>query len=512
MKNECLNQVDSCKTCAGNDCNSMTQFQSCYYNNTDNEAADSTVAAVAPQDSNNVNGTRVCKKFDDKCFTLISKNDVIVKDCLYGYAESNNISVDFLKKYDKSLYDVCSTPLCNKQEIRPMYCIACDSTKDKNCNSLPLAQAKKCPLEMTWSGCFHRTDGQNTQRGCIAELKKEMRITCESDSNECKKCTENVCNSRLFFQKCVTENLKVNGSKKGSKLCRRYSDECFIHVTVDNEIVRRGCKREVIESPEKEIDLEKDCKNSTICELCSTKIDCNNREVVNELCIDCKSKRMDTCSNAPNKLKPTKCPLTLKKQGCYLMHENLEKVQRGCISHLDKDDRNNCSPGNSTCKMCLGDECNAKPTFQTCYSCTSETDRHKCINSPKLAEKIICSNYMDHCYTTVKSGCVIRGCTGDKIVPSVQKCSENSEICKHCSADGPCNIQTFKPITCVTCNSSIDPTCATNVTFETTKLCSAYLDTQRCYHFINKTTAQHIRGKLTIFDFKKNLLNFFPSK
>lgn len=488
-REQCLNQVDNCKTCAGNDCNSMKQFQSCHLNNTDNGEGLTTLRA---SNDDNDKGTTICKKFDDKCFTLIAEKDVIVKDCLHDYAENKNISVDFLKKYKKSSYDVCSTPLCNNQEIRPMHCIACDSTKDKNCNSMPLAKAKQCPLEINLSGCFHRTDGQNTQRGCIAELNKEMRIHCESDGNECKKCVGNECNSRLFFQKCITEKLKLDDPKI-SKLCKRYTDECFIHVANSTD-VRRGCKSDVIESPEKEIDLEADCRNATICEICSTKNDCNNREVMNEQCIDCRSKIIGICACPPHAMEPEKCPLALQKQGCYLMRNTVE-IQRGCVSHLNMVDRNNCSPGNNTCKMCFGDQCNRKANFQTCYSCTSENDNEQCIDSPKNSTEITCSNYMDHCYTAVRNDAVIRGCTGDKIVPSVDKCIADSENCKHCSDDKPCNTQTIEPITCVSCDSLVDPTCATNVTFESSKLCPAYLHTQRCYHFINKTSAQHIRGE-----------------
>lgn len=467
----------------------MKQFQSCYYNNT--AAESSSTASLASNDDQN-KGTTVCKKFDDKCFTLITEKDVIVKECLFDYAEERNISVDFLKKYKKSSYDTCSTPLCNNLEIRPMHCIACDSTKDKNCNTMPLAKAIKCPLEINFSGCYHRTDGQNTQRGCIAELNEEMKLNCKSDSDECKKCVGNECNSRLFFQKCITENSKSDDPKI-SKLCKRYSDECFIHVD-NSSVVRKGCKSDVLESPEKEIDLEADCRNATKCEICSSKNDCNSRTVWNELCIDCRSKISGTCAD-PHKLnpRPKKCPLALKAQGCYLMR-NSDTVQRGCASHLDKHDRNNCSAGNDTCKICFGDECNLKKEFQTCYSCKSANEKDKCIDSPEESKQITCPNYMDHCYTAVRNEAVMRGCTGDKVVPSIDKCTDDSENCKHCSADGPCNTEKIQPITCITCDSLVDPTCATNVTFDSIKICPAYLHTQRCYHFINKTSAQHIRG------------------
>lgn len=498
MREHCLDQSNDCKTCNGNECNSMKQFQSCYFNNTGNEPSSAPLLA-----SNDDSGSIVCEKFNDKCFTLITEKGIIIKDCLHEYAEREKISVDFLKKYTKSSYDVCSTPLCNNHDIRPMYCIACDSSKDKNCTSIPLTNATECRLEMNSSGCFHHFDGQNTQRGCIANLDEKMRTNCESDSDDCKKCVGNACNSRLSFQKCVSENLKPDDSKE-SKLCKRYFDGCFIHVA--NETVRRGCKSDIIESSDKNIDLETDCRNESICEVCSTKNNCNNREVINEQCIECKSRGIGMCANAPLRLESINCTLALKRQGCYLMQENLVEVQRGCLSHLNKLDRNNCSQGNSTCKMCFGDKCNKKATFQTCYACQSEINRDRCLNSPKLSKEITCSHYMDHCYSTVADGLVIRGCTGDETVPTVEKCNANSEICKHCSADRPCNIETIEPITCVSCDSLVDPTCATNTTFDVIESCPALnLLTQRCYHYINKTSGQHKRGKFFVER------NFFPS-
>lgn len=485
LKKHCFDQSDECKTCVGNECNSMTQFQRCYLNSTDSDADVSTLKQKKR--------TKICKKFDDKCFTLISEENAIIKDCLYDYAERRNISIDFLEKYNKSSYDVCPTQLCNNQTIRPMYCIECDSSAGENCNSLPLDSATNCPLEIHSSGCFHHIDGQNTKRGCIANLNQELRSKCESDSDECKKCVGNECNSRLYFQRCITENLNPDDTSKQSKFCKRYSDECFIHLA--DEIVRRGCASDASELPD--IDLESDCMNRTICELCSSVNNCNDRIVTNELCIDCESEGVDgICAESPHLYDPIKCPLTLKKQGCYLIQEELIRIQRGCIAHLNMIDRNHCVRGNRTCKMCLGNKCNEKATFQSCYTCASSTDGDRCLNSPELSNKITCSKYLGHCYTMVTNGLVARGCTGDMIMPNVEHCKENPNNCKHCSADSLCNRDTVEPITCVHCDSLFDPTCATNETFDAITACSiSNLQPQQCYHYINKTSQQHKRGK-----------------
>lgn len=484
-KEHCLNQPDDCKTCTGNDCNSMTQFQRCNLNNTNNDAILSTWKHKIR--------SKICTKFDDKCFTLVSEDNSIVKDCLNDYAVRHNVSIDFLEKYNKSLYDVCTTRLCNNQTIRSMYCFECDSSTDENCDSTPLESAVDCPLEINFSGCFHRFDGQNTQRGCIINLDEELRPTCESDSNECKKCIDNECNSRLYFQRCITDNMKVDNAPKESKLCKRYSDECFIHLK--NDIVRRGCKSDIIEAPDIGIDLKTDCKNSTICELCSKRNNCNDRKVTNELCIACESDTEDFCASAPEMLDPKECPLALKKQGCYLIQETAERVQRGCLAHMNAIDRSKCISGNGTCKICVGDKCNQKTTFQTCYACTSVADGDKCLSSPQLSHKITCSRYLGHCYTMVTNGLTARGCTGDMTVPTIETCNRNPENCKHCSGNEPCNDKTVNAITCVHCDSSFDATCATNQTFDAIKSCSvSNLQPQQCYHFINQTSKQHMRG------------------
>lgn len=474
--------------CTGNDCNSLTQFQHCYVNNTDYKPKPSTLE--------HADQSTICNKFDDKCFTLISEDNTIVKDCLHGYAEHHNLTIDFLKKYNKSSYDVCSTNLCNSQTIRPTYCIQCDSNVDENCDSKPLEYETECPLEVNASGCFHRFDGQNTQRGCIGDLDEKLR--CESDSDECKKCMGNACNSRIQFQTCITDNLRPDDEPMQSKLCKRYTDDCFIHLA--NDTLRRGCRIDVMELPEIGIDLESDCKNSSICEVCSEKNDCNDREITNEQCIECKTINNGLCAMQPNLVQPTNCPLALRKQGCYLMQERLLRFQRGCIAHLDDDDRDNCSHGNSTCKMCVGNKCNAKQRFQTCYECASPNNGGLCLDSPALTHKIACAEYWGHCYTIVTKDVVRRGCAGDETIPTIGKCKKHPSHCKHCKDNQLCNIETVKPITCISCDSLTDPKCATDAPSDKIKTCSVMsLGPQQCYHYINATSQQHIRGNYDYF-------------
>lgn len=168
-KKQCLNQSDNCKTCVGNDCNSMKHFQRCY----SNDADENPTTFQASEDNNK---TKICKMVGDKCFTLITEKDVIIKDCLHDYAEKKNISIDFLEKDIKSLYDVCTSSLCNSQDIRPTYCY---SKNDKNCKSIPLAKIKP----ITCVSCDSSVDAT-----CATKVTSKMITSCPLFKSKLQQC------------------------------------------------------------------------------------------------------------------------------------------------------------------------------------------------------------------------------------------------------------------------------------------------------------------------------------
>lgn len=132
---------------------------------------------------------------------------------------------------------------------------------------------------------------------------------------------------------------------------------------------------------------------------------------------------------------------------------------------------------------------------QRCYVCNSETDGKDCLKRPERLENETCQNDTDYCYTKVKNGHVMRGCVGDKA--NVKDCHRNSETCKYCAGE-KCNDDVIKPTTCISCDSSVDKTCAMNSTsdfdqFDECPITSIY--PQKCYHFIDETSGQHTRGK-----------------
>lgn len=457
---------------------------SCHFNNTN--------ADLDTLEALNENGTKTCKHSDDKCFTLITEMGIVIKDCLQEYAERKNISNDFLEMFNPKTYQICSSSLCNDDDIRPMRCISCNSKNDSiRCLFSFLADRKRCPLEIQPSGCYHQQSSDYIERGCLAELDNQKRTSCELNSDECKQCSNNECNSRLIFQTCTSSNSNVV-NKKDSKICRQYLDKCFIYVM--NETVHRGCISDLYDTPTVGIDLPLKCQDENNCETCDVGNDCNSRDVIEDRCIKCSSIENGYCVDFPNRLNATNCSVALKQQGCYLMQFGKIKAERGCMSHLNQNDRINCGQGNGTCKMCVGDKCNVKATFQKCFVCDSENDGHECLREP-LKEKT-CNDYVGHCYSKAFGGVFRRGCIGDDAVQTIQECVKNPNNCKSCSDERPCNNETVKPITCISCNSTIDTTCATNGTFDKFVKCPiSSIDSEKCYHFINETSREHIRGR-----------------
>lgn len=364
-----------------------------------------------------------------------------------------------------------------------MKCIECDSKHDENCFDTATAKRKDCPLEL---GCYHYYDGKDIRRGCMADLDEETRKSCESDSDECKKCFDHECNWKSSFQSCVFIK-NQNSTENPSKICKKYTDECFTYVY---DKIRKGCMSDITESIINDIDI-KDCDNDDICVKCGGKANCNDKVIEHEICIVCLSKNDRKCIHYPELLKKD-CPLRLNDMGCYLKKDD-NIVERGCMSMLDSSMLSDCRAGDRDCKMCIGNECNKKLDFQICYNCDSELDGDNCIHEPWKLKHGLCPNYLDYCYTMVENGRVQRNCTGDKAIPNISNCTENNE-CKYCENRRSCNDEVFRTKTCIACNSNNDPMCANDTTFELFEECPISLHTHKCYHFIDETNKKHERG------------------
>lgn len=486
LKNDCLRQSSICKTCHGDDnCNRASEFRRCYVSE----------GRELPDDWRD--SIKTCTRSDDKCFSFINATNFIIKDCLADYMDKRELPLlHYAYNYNQTtLYKECSTNLCNDEPIEQLRCIQCDSRFEDNCLGTALAPRVLCPLEVISSGCYHQIDGENIKRGCTRDLDKETRELCKSDTDDCKKCVDgNECNWKPFYQKCIVTNPQ-NASESQSKTCKRYDDECFIHVS--NEIVRRGCTSDTTESKRYDINIS-DMQNDDVFEKCSQRDDCNKRKVKRERCIVCSSKMNGNCFYDPMSFRE-KCPLKVKEMGCYLTIGDDFEVERGCASELELKKRKECNTGNDNCKTCFSRFCNEKRSFQSCKVCDSEVDGDFCVSSPWQLNNRLCPNYLDQCYTHVQNGIVKRNCTGDATIQSVEQCRRNGETCKYCDDKNGCNNDEVRHGTCISCNSADDPTCASNTTFTTFEVCPLSIHIAKCYHLINETTGVHTRGEFYAF-------------
>lgn len=320
--------------------------------------------------SQSLNSTKVCKNYNDVCFTLV-KEKTVVKDCLNDYSEKHALPINFLSdSYNKSDYSMCSSVLCNDKGIIPTYCIQCDSENDPNCQGQFTDEWKKgamhqCPFELIPSGCYHSIEEGNTRRGCVADLDDEKQKLCKSDTDSCKKCIGNACNDRSSFQKCLFYD-NADTKETVSKLCKKYADECF--ALISDETVQRGCMSDLMESVRDQngMFLSINKENGNL-KTCSDTDNCNDNQIQVENCIICNDGK--DCKNNPNFTMRRECPNSLEKMGCYLKMKSEKSVERGCMSQLDSKAKEICRKGDDNCKMCNGDSCNIKRTFQTCHIC-----------------------------------------------------------------------------------------------------------------------------------------------
>lgn len=489
-------------------------------------------------DSNNTM-VKICKNYEDDCFSLVTREDGMVKDCLKDYVERKNLPIDFIStNYDQSVFEVCSTPLCNTQTVdvdvdvdadtkpdsdansnansgantdndgndkgspdtkvnEAFSCFACDSNEDQTCCDNP-KNLKECSAESKTMACYHFIDGDHVKRGCLEDLKnEEEQKSCASNSDKCKHCSETECNKKSSFQSCLTTD-RQNITNYAPKICNRYLDECFIHLS--NEEVRRGCLIDFIDWPVEGIDIKADCENKDMCEKCTDKNNCNDRNIADEYCLVCKSEEGKYCGYFWMKGNSKKCPKTLNPMGCYLANDKEAKTtDRGCVSQLEAEKQIDCQEGKNDCVVCMGNYCNKRTTFQNCYACNSEdSNSYECMNKPWLTASLTCSNYKDQCYTQYKDGIMKRGCTGDEVIPDPVKCTNDPEHCTLCSDTNACNEDRLYVTTCIYCDSTVDPTCATNTTFTEFKECPRSLHAQQCYHMIDAASGAHKRGELRI--------------
>ncbi|XP_031624689.1 prestalk protein-like isoform X2 [Contarinia nasturtii] len=414
-----------------------------------------------------------CPLNTTSCFTKV-ENGITYRGCLTPKkVGSKAVTCNDVNECDQ----ICHTSKCNRNtsgtgsnsfqtkvddnvENKPLRCIECDSRKaGEECVDTSFANRVECPSNM---GCYHHFDGKSVRRGCLVNLDEKARKKCELDSDECKKCAENECNWRPSFQSCIKTDL----TESKSKICKRYTDQCFTHVSSD--IVRRGCVSDITESP------NEDGINITDCELCIG-WNCNSRTTVKR-CLICDT-GTDNNQCAINAVSNYSQICTNPNDHCYI-YIGEHQISRGCVSESDELFKE-CQQNPKKCSICTTDNCNNKNIMvETCASCDSRNNEQCHLEPTRYANKI-CSEIQTTdrlgCYLRVNDEHYERGCVRDLDRNSVSECEKQTENCKTCKAKD-CNIK-MEFQRCIHCNSINNPECNIGVTSKEWQICEGYLST-----------------------------------
>ena len=143
----CDNGDGECKTCIGSNCNSQSSFRRCTYCNTREDGDCMNIPIKSFE--------KVCKQYDDECFTRISKFEVS-RGCL------NEQSAEFIDdcRGNPDKCGICKVDneiICNNKPIKMHMCNECftgngdddcltepDKYRDKICSGMNTIEDEGC--------------------------------------------------------------------------------------------------------------------------------------------------------------------------------------------------------------------------------------------------------------------------------------------------------------------------------------------------------------------------------
>lgn len=270
-----------------------------------------------------------------------------------------------------------------------------------------------------------------------------------------------------------------SGNKKNPEINIQLPDP----FNILDETITRGCL------PKNENAAQSICGvNNENCTICFGSLCNGNPEVIETVtCIRCDSNEDPTCgtelSNATNET----CLNYSMQLGCFHFFNESSRAIRGCMSSLSETNFKYCIENNDECKMCIGNNCNSKQSFEKCQVCDSAVNKN-CIRSPGLVEPKVCKYYDDECFTRIGDTTVSRGCLMEMDEKFVSECRENNRKCERCnitprSYSKTCNLQILTLSTCIECNSIVDENCRNGPELINEKLCGFINSTEKenCY-------------------------------
>lgn len=148
----------------------------------------------------------------------------------------------------------------------------------------------------------------------------------------------------------------------------------------------------------------------------------------------------------------------------------------GCTNLLTKLQKESCERNGDQCKICSGDNCNTRPSFERCYNCDS-TKYPNCFTNLEKTHSKICKDYDDECFTHIGDSDIVRGCLKEQNFRFQSICRNNNENkCATCTTKEGlgCNEQKLNIEYCAHCNSEKDENCRDQPESFKDRLCSKF--------------------------------------
>lgn len=207
---ECLENINTCKSCQETNCNLKTKFHECYICDSKNDPN-----CTRARDADHSTGIETCKTFSSNCAVGVDRNGYTHRRCGDAFPATN----EFLH------YVTCDGDKCNG-EIFPndrLKCFQCDDEEGCDEMSLNSLKPEPCSILSDYNQCFTYIDfhfeidqkkkmfNRTFYRGCSSD-STNIRLLCDLDGEKkrgkCIKCSNSGCNSKRW------EEIKNSSAKE----------------------------------------------------------------------------------------------------------------------------------------------------------------------------------------------------------------------------------------------------------------------------------------------------------
>uniref|UniRef100_A0A1B0CQC0 DUF753 domain-containing protein n=2 Tax=Lutzomyia longipalpis TaxID=7200 RepID=A0A1B0CQC0_LUTLO len=368
------------------------------------------------------------------CYSYVTGGNSVTRGCLYDPFTDEN----YLEQCETGAVNctLCTFNLCNYESYAYHTCFSCDGHTDPNCGTLDgWYEPQECPSgTIDQVGCFTATTDGVPMRGCKSQLNTDEIAFCSSSQSSCSLCDGDNCNGR------------------------------------PNGYTQRACSGSI------------SCQSGNPCMQCDGP-NCNDQVLPTDR-LKCHKCSGAGCADISDEANLEYCELYDANDQCFTVVTDAEVAHRGCYSDPSsaaaKSVCTQHESGNDRCVKCSGEGCNTQatksPATLSCIKCTgpscsdsqASTPGQACFGDVLLGRTESCYSYI-HDNGQVERGCLYDPSTSQAIS---NECSNSpGGRCKVCTG-GNCNTEQLEVTeTCYSCDSSLDPGCATMTGTIATKQC-----------------------------------------